>query len=167
MKNLWEMQYNQYNPLSVETLTDHDPVFDYTQYVTSLSDLPGNYTVRLIARTDNLAPSGNMVYCRDTAENTILVVNDYLTFPSVVTPNGDGINDIFVIGNLIEGMGFPNNTLDIYNRWGTQVYHRDNIATYDDFWDPSNVPAGTYFYRFVARGYNGNVEHNGSIEVIK
>ncbi len=166
-KYFWEMQYNQYNPLSVETLTDHDPVFDYTQYVTSLSDLPGNYTVRLIARTDNLAPSGNMVYCRDTAENTILVVNDYLTFPSVVTPNGDGINDIFVIGNLIEGMGFPNNTLDIYNRWGTQVYHRDNIATYDDFWDPSNVPAGTYFYRFVARGYNGNVEHNGSIEVIK
>ncbi len=166
-KYFWELQYNHDNPLSVETLTDHDPTFDYTQYVSSLNDIPGNYTVRLIARTDNLAPSGNLVYCRDTTENTILVVNDYLTFPSVVTPNGDGINDIFVIGNLIEGMGYPNNTLDIYNRWGTQVYHRDNIATYEDFWNPSNVPAGTYFYRFVARGYNGNVEHNGSIEVIK
>lgn len=166
-KYFWEMQYNRDNPLSVETLLDHDPVFDYTQYASSITDIPGNYTVRLIARTDNLAPSGNMVYCRDTTENTILVVNDYLTFPSVVTPNGDGINDVFIIGNLIEGMGYPNNSLDIFNRWGTLVYHKDNIASYADFWDPSNVPAGTYFYRFTARGYNGNIEHNGSIEVIK
>ena len=163
----WELQYNQDNPLSVETLTDINPTFDYSTYANSLNDIPGNYTVRLIARTDNLAPSGNMVYCRDTSENTILVVNDYLTFPSLVTPNGDGINDIFVIGNLIEGMGYPNNTLDIYNRWGSQVYHTENISSYADFWDPSNVPAGTYFYRFTAHGYNGNVEHNGSIEVIK
>ncbi len=166
-KYFWELQYNRDNPLSVETLTDHDPTFDYTQYVSSITDIPGNYTVRLIARTDNIAPSGNIVYCRDTTENTILVVNDYLTFPSVVTPNGDGINDIFAIGNLIEGMGYPNNALDIYNRWGAHVYHKENIATTDDFWDPSNMPAGTYFYRFTARGYNGNVEHNGSVEVIK
>ncbi|MBR6291173.1 MAG: gliding motility-associated C-terminal domain-containing protein [Bacteroidales bacterium] len=163
----WELQYNQDNPLSVETLTDINPSFDYSTYTSSLNDIPGNYTVRLIARTDNLAPSGNLVYCRDTAENTVLVVNDYLTFPNVVTPNGDGINDVFIIGNLIEGMGYPNNTLDIYNRWGTLVFHKDNISSYADFWDPSNVPAGTYFYRFTARGYNGNIEHNGSIEVIK
>ena len=163
----WELQYNRDNPLSVETSTDVNPTFDYSEYASSLNDIPGNYTVRLIARTDNLAPSGNLVYCRDTSENTILIVNDYLTFPSLVTPNGDGINDRFVIGNLLEGMGYPNNELNIYNRWGTLVYHKENIATYEDFWDPSNVPAGTYFYRFTARGYNGNVEHNGSIEVIK
>ncbi len=166
-KYFWELQYNRNNPLSVETLIDHDPVFNYLDYTTDLNEIPGNYTVRLIARTDNLAPSGNLVYCRDTTENTILVVNDYLTFPSVVTPNGDGINDVFIIGNLIEGMGYPNNSLYIYNRWGTEVYHRENISVYEDFWDPSNVPAGTYFYRFTARGYNGNIEHNGSIEVIK
>lgn len=166
-KYFWEMQYNRDNALSVETLTDINPTFDYSQYVTSASDLPGNYTVRLIARTDNVAPSGNVIYCPDTAENTILVVNDYLTFPNVVTPNGDGINDIFVIGNLIDGMGYPNNTLDIYNKWGTLVYHKENISQPSDFWDPSNVPAGTYFYRFTAHGYNGNVDHNGVIEVLK
>ncbi len=166
-KYFWEMQYNRDNSLSVETLTETNPSFDYSEFVTSPTDLPGNYTVRLIARTDNVAPSGNVVYCRDTAENTILVVNDYLTFPNVVTPNGDGINDIFVIGNLIDGMGYPNNTLDIFNKWGSKVYHKDNISRPEDFWDPSNVPAGTYFYRFTAHGYNGNVDHNGVIEVIK
>jgi gliding motility-associated-like protein len=122
--------------------------------------------MRLIARTRNLAPSGNVIVCPDTAANNILVINDFLQFPNVVTPNGDGINDRFVIQNLVDGLGYPINSLDIYNQWGVRVYHRENIASDDEFWDPADVPDGTYFYRFSARGYNGNIEHNGSIEVI-
>jgi gliding motility-associated-like protein len=161
----WEVQYNRDNPLSVETMTSHNATFDFSQY--SNGDVSGVYGVRLIARTDNLAPSGNMIYCSDTAANSVLVINDFLQFPNVVTPNGDGINDRFVIQNLIDGLGYPINTLDIYNKWGTRVFHKENISSDDDFWDPVNVPAGTYFYRFSAQGYNGNIEHNGAIEVIK
>ena len=164
-KYFWEIQYNINNPLSVETLLDESPQFDFSQWTDE--DPSGNYAVRLIARTDNHAPSGNIVYCRDTAENTILVVNDFLQFPNVVSPNGDGINDRFVIKNLVEGMGYPINQLDIYNKWGAHVYHKENISRDEDFWDPQHMPAGTYFYRFSARGYNGNVEHNGAIEVVK
>lgn len=162
----WEFQYSKDYPLSVHTMFDENPVFDYSQY-TSTEDIAGNYSVRLISESKNLAPSGNYVFCPDTTEATILMVNDFLQFPNVVTPNGDGINDRFVIGNLINGMGYPINSLYVYNKWGTLVYHRDNIATEEDFWDPSGVPAGTYFYRFTARGYNGNIEHNGALEVIK
>ena len=165
-KYFWEIQYNKDNPLSVETLTDKNATWDFSTYADA-GEVPGSYAVRLIARTDNRAPSGNMVYCADTSENTVLVVNDFLQFPNVVTPNGDGINDRFVIVNLLSGMAYPINTLDIYNKWGTHVYHKENIAAEEDFWDPSGVPAGTYFYRFSARGYNGNIEHNGAIEVIK
>ena len=164
-KYFWEIQYNINNPLSVETLTDEYPTFDFSQWTDD--DPSGNYAVRLIARTDNLAPSGNMVYCRDTAENSILVVNDFLQFPNVVSPNGDGINDRFVIKNLVNGMGYPINQLDIYNKWGTRVYHKENISRDEDFWDPKNMPEGTYFYRFSAKGYNGNIEHNGAIEVVR
>ena len=96
-----------------------------------------------------------------------MLVNDFLQFPNVVTPNGDGINDKFIIGNLVGGMAYPVNTFDVYNKWGTRVFHKENIATEADFWDPADVPAGTYFYRFSARGYNGNIEHNGAVEVIK
>ena len=165
-KYFWELQYNKKYPLSVETLVEDNPTFDFSTYADP-GDVAGNYTVRLIARSDNVAPSGEKVYCRDTSENTILIVNDFLQFPNVVTPNGDGINDRFVILNLVEGMAYPINCLDIYNKWGTNVYHRENIATADDFWDPSGVPVGTYFYRFTAKGYNGNIEHNGALEVIK
>ena len=164
-KYFWEIQYNQDNPLSVETLTEEEPSFNFSQYT---ADNPsGIYSVRLISRTDNLAPSGNIVYCRDTAENTILLVNDFLQFPNVVSPNGDGINDRFVIQNLVEGNGYPINTLDIYNKWGVRVFHKDNISSDEDFWDPKDMPTGTYFYRFSARGYNGNIEHNGAIEVVR
>lgn len=164
-KYFWEIQYNVDNPLSVETFTTEDADFNFSDYTDG--EFTGNYAVRLIARTDNMPPSGNIVYCRDTAENTILVVNDFLQFPNVVTPNGDGINDRFVIQNLVNGMGYPINTLDIYNKWGARVYHKENISSDEDFWDPQNLPSGTYFYRFSAKGYNGNIEHNGAIEVIK
>ncbi len=161
----WELQYNRDNNLSVHTLTDRNPTFDYSTYAGD--GLSGSYAVRLIAYTDNLAPSGHIIQCRDTAENMILLVNDFLQFPNVVTPNGDGINDRFVIINLLDGIGYPINQLDIYNRWGTRVYHKENISSDEDFWDPADLPAGTYFYRFSAKGYSGNIEHNGAIEVIK
>ncbi len=159
----WELQYDRNNPLSFETLTTRNATFDYSRYNENVS---GNYNVRLIAQTKNLAPSGNLIYCVDTAANNVLVINDFLQFPNVVTPNGDGINDRFVIQNLVDGLGYPINSLDIYNQWGARVFHRENIDSEDDFWDPADVPDGTYFYRFSARGYNGNIEHNGSIEVI-
>ena len=164
VRYFWELQYSSDNPLSFETLTSNNATFDFSTYNTG--DISGNYNVRLIARTENQAPSGNTVYCADTAANNILVINDFLQFPNVVTPNGDGINDRFVILNLVNGLGYPINTLDIYNKWGMRVFHRENISSDDDFWDPADMPDGTYFYRFSARGYNGNIEHNGAIEVI-
>ncbi|MBR1784292.1 MAG: gliding motility-associated C-terminal domain-containing protein [Bacteroidales bacterium] len=160
----WEVQYNLDNPFSVETMTEESPVFDITQY---FPDNPaGNYSIRLISRSDNLAPSGNMIYCADTSENTILVVNDFLQFPNVVTPNGDGVNDRFEVKNLIEGLAYPTNSLTIYNRWGAKIYHRENLSNPEDYWDPSGLPTGTYFFHFTGRGYNGTVERNGAIEVI-
>ena len=90
-------------------------------------------------------------------------------FPNVLTPNGDGVNDIFIISNLIEGGAYPINTLDVYDKWGSRIYHAENISSYDQFWDPvrTNTPAGTYFYRFSGKGYQGNIEHNGVIEILK
>lgn len=161
----WELQYDRDNNLSVHTLTDRNPTFNYATYAGE--GLSGSYAVRLIAYTENITPRGKVLQCRDTAENMILIVNDFLQFPNVVTPNGDGINDRFVIVNLLDGIGYPINQLDIYNRWGTRVYHKENISTDEDFWDPADLPAGTYFYRFSAKGYSGNIEHNGAIEVIK
>ena len=92
-----------------------------------------------------------------------------LSFPNVVTPNGDGINDRFVIGGLVENHCFPYNSLVIADRTGRIVYRAENISRDDQFWNPSErrIPAGTYFYRFVGRGIHHATQHQGCIEVLK
>lgn len=162
----WEIQYDRDNPVSYHTLTDVNPSFEW---FTDGEDISGSYVARLIAKTNNLGPSGNIVECRDTIENKILLVNDFLQFPNVITANGDGINDRFVIVNLVDGMGYPNNSLAIYDRWGKRVYFKENITKDEDFWDPAkdNIPNGTYFWRFSGKGYLGNIQRNGSVEVIR
>ena len=93
----------------------------------------------------------------------------FLQFPNLVTPNGDGINDRFVIHNLVEEGCYPLNHLTIYNRWGARVFDKENISSDSDFWDPAehNISAGTYFFIFRGKGHKGRVERRGVIEVIK
>ena len=75
---------------------------------------------------------------------------DTLIIPSGYSPNGDVINDAFVIKGIEH---YPGNKIWIYNRWGNLVYKGHD---YDNKWDGysnvsgifigKRVPAGTYFY---------------------
>jgi gliding motility-associated-like protein len=65
--------------------------------------------------------------------------------PNIFTPNGDGINDRFVIGG---SQGFPNSRLEVYNRWGGLVYEEDS---YQNNWDAQDVADGVYFYIYSRR----------------
>lgn len=140
-----------------------NPVYTWQAPLTA-----GDYRVRLDARTENYDQDGNLLVCRDSVETTVMLIQDFLQFPTAITPNGDGINDKFVIHGLIDGLAYPNNTLHIYNRWGAMVYSKDNVRLDEDCWDPQaeRAPAGTYFYYFNAHGYLGNIQRTGSVEVM-
>lgn len=70
--------------------------------------------------------------------------------PEGFSPNGDGVNDYFVIKNL---ENYPNNHIWIFNRWGNKLFEG---SPYLNNWDGTshyskmNVgdlpPNGTYFY---------------------
>ncbi|RYE27363.1 MAG: DUF11 domain-containing protein [Sphingobacteriaceae bacterium] len=61
--------------------------------------------------------------------------------PGLFTPNGDGINDRFVIVGLNDY--YPSNTLIIYNKNYNEVYHKVN---YQNDWSGNNLPMGSYAY---------------------
>lgn len=73
---------------------------------------------------------------------------------NVVTPNGDGIHDVLVISGL---ENYPNNTINIYNRWGVLVYMTKAYNTEGNVFNGTSegrvtvnqdnkLPVGTYFY---------------------
>ncbi len=128
----------------------------------------GEYEVALVAYWLHTIDSLS-VTCTDTARHNVIIVNTYLEFPNVVSPNGDGINDIWGIVNLLEYREYSTNELWIYDRSGTLVYHVRNIHSAEQFWDPNatNSPDGTYYYRFGAQNAYGVVKHNGIIEVLR
>lgn len=75
----------------------------------------------------------------DTVSITIEIINNCpLVIPNVVSANGDGMNDLFIIQGLP-----PNTRLTIYNRWGYKIYQNDNYA--NDF-DPASYTEGVYYY---------------------
>jgi gliding motility-associated-like protein len=84
---------------------------------------------------------------------------------NVITPNSDGINDVFVIKGLDK---FPSNSIKIFNKWGDMVYeesdYRNNWSGYSNRSSGGNLPAGTYFYLLEianSEAYNIKGEYTG------
>ena len=146
-----------------DSLTAFEPIYSWQG-----DDVLGTYDVRLIAYLTTTYDTVTNT-CSDTAQHTIEVVTAWLDFPNLVTPNGDGVNDRWVVVNLLELGQYPMNELWIYNVWGNCIYHVRNISQGDQFWDPNETasPDGTYYYRFTARNRHGIVHRNGAIEVLR
>ena len=149
---------------SSDTSFEVDP-FDQWEINTE----PGDYPVSLIAYLLHYGPDTLTIVCTDTAIIPIYIANTYLQFPNLVTPNGDGVNDIWKVVNLLEMGEYSMNELWIYDRWGVLVYHVKDIYRESDFWNPedTNSPDGTYYFRFMAKNNFGVVKRNGVIEVVR
>jgi len=88
----------------------------------------------------NATLTANLDGCSETATVEIIVLTGLpLLIPDVITPNGDGLNDVFTIrrGEL------ETFSIDIFDRWGHKV---GSINETNDEWKPGDADAGTYFY---------------------
>lgn len=141
-------------------------------YVWDVAQLqePLPVAVQLIAYQTFVAPSDSLVTCTDTLTDTVTILSDFLQFPNLVTPNGDGTNDTWIIVNLLEYNRYPINHLIIYDRWGHVVYNVENISSQEQFWDPAATqsPDGTYFFVFTGRGEHNeySIRRTGAIELL-
>jgi gliding motility-associated-like protein len=59
--------------------------------------------------------------------------------PNVITPNGDGINDVLVLPEA-------GSRLRVVNRWGKTVYESTD---YRNDWGGDSLPSGVYFFHVV------------------
>lgn len=86
-------------------------------------------------------------------------------FPTVITPNFDGRNDLFVIDYLEKV--YPECKVTIFNRWGAVVYES---VGYEEPWDGTykgeDLPMGTYFYKVDLNDENSTV-YDGPISIIR
>ena len=97
-------------------------------------ETPGKYIVTLTSY--NAAGCALSASREVSAEPPLIIAN-------VITPNGDGKNDNFVVP--VSG-----STLEIYTRWGKSVFKSTN---YKDDWG-KGVTNGTYFYVVDTPGGN-------------
>ncbi|MDM1043456.1 gliding motility-associated C-terminal domain-containing protein [Myroides sp. 1354] len=91
-----------------------------------------------------------------TVKTDWLLEGDVVIY-NIVTADGDGVNDYFFIDNIQK---FPNNSVQIYNRWGAKVFETKNYDSNGNVFDghskgkmtlngSEKLPSGTYYYVLV------------------
>lgn len=89
--------------------------------------------------------------CGNTTDTMLVHIEDCLTLiiPDAFSPNGDGVNDNYVIYNL---ESYPRNSFQVFNRWGNKVLDRtpysndwNGLSEGDMNWG-EQLPESTYYY---------------------
>jgi gliding motility-associated-like protein len=131
------------------TLSNPDPHIYYK---------PGEYTAKLTIESD--------LHCIDSMrlEQKIIVDPSELKIPNVFSPNGDGINDNF----MVEAKSLRNINVEIFSRSGLKVYsfygEGENLREWKG-WDgnvnfsSAKASPGIYFYVIRAFGWD-NIIYN-------
>lgn len=114
--------------------------------------------------------------CDTTIMLSIPISETKLFIPNVFTPNGDNINDYFVIAKENDGgsssgsnyipisMEYIRLELVVLDRWGRKVYSSEN---YKNNWDGGNLPEATYYYRLNTFGYFKDESYKGAVTILK
>ena len=119
---------------------------------------PSVTTVYTLDITDdnNCEASGSIKITVSGGTSKILV-------PNAFSPNGDGINDTWIVANL---SAYPGATVDVFNRYGQLVFHSENYnKTWDGTFNGKPVPMGTYYY--IIDPKNNEKKIAGSVTIFK
>lgn len=99
--------------------------------------------------------------CGTVAEDSVALtlLTCGVTIPNVITPNGDGANDLLVFN----GLSFhPNSELYVYNRWGNLVHSDMN---YQNNWNGGGLNAGLYYFVLILTDGSTPGQFNGHFNI--
>jgi gliding motility-associated-like protein len=141
----WSPDYNIGYPFSgITSAWPHTT----TSYILSVSDTLGNIatdTINVKVHACNLPPE--------------------IVIPNIITPNGDGINDVFRFKNE----EFWHLNIQVFNRWGQLIFSGTDPERWDGTYDGKKVSDGVYFYHIAAKtdGFGMVYEYHGTVRVLR
>ena len=143
-------------------------------YTITKNDLVNN-SVTNTAKANGLTPYNTEISASDTVvvDKSLVLGCGTILVHNAFSPNGDGINDVFEIDNIGNTACYPENTLEIYNRWGVLVFETKNYNNQSNNFEgisrgrttvktSSGLPTGTYFYilNYTSVDGIGNLQTN-------
>ncbi|MEO1410178.1 MAG: gliding motility-associated C-terminal domain-containing protein [Bacteroidota bacterium] len=178
-----------FSDLDILANDDYDPSLNWSVQLENLPtvgdfSINSDNTVRFTPPNDVFTGTLEFSYflcsvdCPDRCAEALvrLVVEDgpatidtTVNIPSGITPNGDGLNDVFIIDLLVTNPDeFPDNELVIFNRWGDIVYQ---ASPYLNDWTGTNqggeaLPQGTYYYVLRLNIQDGLI-FKGDVTILK
>ena len=104
------------------------------------------------------APGG----CTATDETSVKILK-LVKPPNAFSPNGDGINDKWVISNLSD---YPGAYVEIFNRYGQRLFYSSGYSNpWDGTLNGTALPVATYYYVITLK--NGFEPITGSVTIIR
>ena len=94
--------------------------------------------------------------------------NANIFVPNAFSPNGDGINDLFVM--KYDGLSIVDFRISIFDRWGEEIFQSDDISRgWDGKKNGKDCPGGVYVYKIVfsVDGIPGNQERVGTVMLVR
>ena len=144
--------YNGNGGTSFQWFVDNFAINDDNYKVYHRFQQAGNYKVLLYVEND--------FKCYDTTSQSLIV---HTSSTNSFTPNGDGVNDFWILHELDD---FPNCQIWIYDRSGGQVFYSQG---YTQPWDGKrngeDLPEGTYYF-VIDYGIGGN-RTKGTITILR
>ncbi|RKT00250.1 YDG domain-containing protein [Flavobacterium sp. 123] len=90
-----------------------------------------------------------------------------LNVSQAITPNGDGVNDTWLIYNI---ENHPNSSVRVLNRWGTEVFYSRNYQNdWDGHYKDSNgtLPESSSYYYQIDLSGDGTIDAQGWLYITK
>ena len=100
--------------------------------------------------------------CVEQITDSVIVEDNFvLYFPSSFTPNGDGLNDVF----MPLGGGIKEFRLEIYNRWGNLIHTTSSMS---QAWDGKDHGQDNYIWKVYLKDSGGvDREMIGSVTLLR
>lgn len=147
----WHWDFGEPGILS-DTSDQQNPIYDYVGW--------GEFPATLIVVND--------YGCLDTTMHVVTIDPDIVIYvPSAFTPDGDGLNDVFIP----KGLGEKHITWNIYDRWGEIIFTGYDLV---NGWDGTvkstgrEAEQGVYVYHVAATSLiNEDYTYTGKVVLVR